>query len=213
VVSTRPAGPALSEAALSEAALSEAALSEATSPELASSSESASSEAGPAAAAPWAPALAGPAPAAPADDPVEAVDLDLALLAVRIMDTTKRDVREVADEEGLSTAQLDVLRRLRHHGPTPMRRLAERLNCEASNLTGLVDRLEIRGLVERRPDPGDRRVRLLALTDEGNRVSQASWVAVARRCRLTSLGPDQRVQLARLLGEALGRADSGPETP
>ena len=71
-----------------------------------------------------------------------AVDLDLAVLAVRLMDRTKQDIREVADEEGLSIAQLDVLRRLRHHGPTPMRRLAEQMNCEASNLTGLVDRLE-----------------------------------------------------------------------
>lgn len=186
----------------------EFALSEATPSEFAPSSEAA-----PAGAAPGASALPVSAPAGDVDDPVAAVDLDLALLAVRIMDTTKRDVREVADEEGLSTAQLDVLRRLRHHGPTPMRRLAERMNCEASNLTGLVDRLETRGLVERRPDPADRRVRLLALTDEGNRVSQASWVAVARRCRLTSLGPDQRVQLARLLGEALGRADSRSETP
>jgi DNA-binding MarR family transcriptional regulator len=33
-----------------------------------------------------------------------------------------------------------------------MRRLAEQMNCEASNLTGLVDRLEIRDLVERRPE-------------------------------------------------------------
>jgi DNA-binding MarR family transcriptional regulator len=193
---------------LPEAALPEFALSEATPSEFAPSAEAA-----PAGAAPGASALPVSAPAGDVDDPVAAVDLDLALLAVRIMDTTKRDVREVADEEGLSTAQLDVLRRLRHHGPTPMRRLAERMNCEASNLTGLVDRLETRGLVERRPDPADRRVRLLALTDEGNRVSQASWVAVARRCRLTSLGPDQRVQLARLLGEALGRADSRSETP
>jgi DNA-binding MarR family transcriptional regulator len=68
------------------------------------------------------------------------------------MDRTKQDVRDVADEVGLSVAQLDVLRRLRHHGPTPMRRLAEQMNCEASNLTGLVDRLEIRDLVERRPE-------------------------------------------------------------
>jgi DNA-binding MarR family transcriptional regulator len=211
VVTTQPTGLALSEPGLSEPALAEPVLSEPARPEPVLSEP-----------APWAAPVPGSAPADYgdypdypdyADDPVEAVDLDLALLAVRIMDTTKQDVREVADGEGLSTAQLDVLRRLRHHGPTPMRRLAEQMKCEASNLTGLVDRLETRGLVERRPDPGDRRVRLLALTAEGNRVSQASWVAVARRCALTSLGPDQRVQLARLLGEALGRADSRSETP
>ncbi len=157
------------------------------------------------------PAQSGSTIAGETADDVAAVDLDLALLAVRIMDTTKQDVREVADEEGLSTAQLDVLRRLRHHGPTPMRRLAEQMNCEASNLTGLVDRLESRGLVERRPDPTDRRVRLLALTGEGSQLSQSSWVAVARRCPLTTLAPEQRVQLAQLLREAL-RRDAHPET-
>jgi len=139
---------------------------------------------------------------------VAVVDLDLALLAIRIMDTIKQDVREVADEEGLSIAQLDVLRRLREQGATPMRRLAEQMNCEASNLTGLVDRLETRGLVERRPDPGDRRVRLLALTSDGARVSQASWVSLARRCPLTSLAPEERVQLAQLLHQALRPRDA-----
>ncbi len=138
---------------------------------------------------------------------VAAVDLDLAALAVGLMDRTKQHVREVAEEEGLSIAQLDVLRRLRHYGPTPMRRLAEQMNCEASNLTGLVDRLELRGLVERQPDPSDRRVRLLALTGAGTQVSQEAWEAVARRCPLTSLEPERRVQLAQLLHEALRRSD------
>jgi DNA-binding MarR family transcriptional regulator len=139
--------------------------------------------------------------------PVPAVDLDLALLAIWLMDRTKQNVREVADEEGLSIAQLDVLRRLRQYGPSPMRRLAEQMNCEASNLTGLVDRLEVRGLVERQPDPGDRRVRLLALTVDGRRVSQEAWEAVARRCPLTALEPERRVQLAQLLREALQGSD------
>src|SRR6516165_10881028 len=112
---------------------------------------------------------------------VSPLDLDLASLAVRLVDRTKHHVREVADEQGLSVAQLDVLRRLRHHGPSPMRRLAEQMNCEASNLTGLVDRLEVRGLVERQPEKGDRRVRLLALTTKGEALSQQTRVAVAQR--------------------------------
>ena len=149
-------------------------------------------------------AVAGPGVDGSAVSPV---DLDLAALAVGLMDRTKQHVREVADEEGLSIAQLDVLRRLRHYGATPMRRLAEQMNCEASNLTGLVDRLELRGLVERQPDPSDRRVRLLALTGDGKRVSQEAWEAVARRCPLTTLEPERRLQLAQLLREALRHSD------
>jgi DNA-binding MarR family transcriptional regulator len=136
-------------------------------------------------------------------DPLDPVDLDLASLAVRLMDRTKQDIREVGDEQGLSMAQLDVLRRLLANGPTPMSPLAERMNCEASNLTGLVDRLEVRGLVERRLDPDDRRVRVLALTRAGEELALGTWAAVAKRCPLNNLAPDKRAILDDLLREAM----------
>jgi DNA-binding MarR family transcriptional regulator len=54
--------------------------------------------------------------------------------------------------------------------PKPMGELAQHLHCDSSNITGLVDRLEERGLVERRAAEGDRRVKLVALTGEGERM-------------------------------------------
>jgi MarR family transcriptional regulator, organic hydroperoxide resistance regulator len=51
--------------------------------------------------------------------------------------------------------------------PRPMGDLAQRLRCDASNVTGIVDRLESRDLVERRVDGADRRVKNLVLTDTG----------------------------------------------
>jgi DNA-binding MarR family transcriptional regulator len=51
-----------------------------------------------------------------------------------------------------------------------MGQLAETLACDASNVTGLVDRLESRGLVRRRPSAGDRRVKVLVLTPTGSRL-------------------------------------------
>ena len=48
-----------------------------------------------------------------------------------------------------------------------MSALAERLFCDASNVTGIVDRLEKRGLVERRSAEGDRRVKALTITPAG----------------------------------------------
>ena len=54
----------------------------------------------------------------------------------------------------------------------PCGKLAQKLKCEPSNVTGIVDRLEARGLVERRPDPADRRVKLAAATEEGRRVAR-----------------------------------------
>jgi len=132
------------------------------------------------------------------------LDLRLAALAVELMDRTKQHVREVAEEEGLSVAQVDVLRRLRQ-GPSPMRRLADQMNCEASNLTGLVDRLETRGLVERQPFPEDRRVKCVALTEAGEQLSWRLWAAVAELCDLNHLPDDSKEELRSLLLEALRR--------
>lgn len=70
----------------------------------------------------------------------------------------------------LSPVQCHVLYLIEPGQPLPMRRLAERLSCDASNVTGLVDRLEARGLVERRPSPADRRVKVLHLTTSGTRL-------------------------------------------
>jgi DNA-binding MarR family transcriptional regulator len=51
-----------------------------------------------------------------------------------------------------------------------MSQLAGTLLCDNSNVTGIIDRLEERGLVERRPSPGDRRVKLIVLTPAGERM-------------------------------------------
>lgn len=76
---------------------------------------------------------------------------------------------------GLSTAQVNALLTLEPGEAVPMRSLAARLDYDASNLSVLIDRLERRGAVERRPDPGDRRVKALALTAEGERLRAAFW--------------------------------------
>lgn len=72
-------------------------------------------------------------------------------------------------EFDLSPVQAQVLRML-GEGPQPMSGVAGFLGCDASNVTGLVDRLEARGLVERQNAPHDRRVKLLALTVEGREL-------------------------------------------
>jgi DNA-binding MarR family transcriptional regulator len=56
--------------------------------------------------------------------------------------------------------------------PKPMGELAQHMHCDSSNITGIVDRLEERGLVERRPAERDRRIKLVALTDDGRAISQ-----------------------------------------
>jgi len=74
------------------------------------------------------------------------------------------------DDFGLSPAQCHVLHLIEPDRPLPMRKLAETMACDASNVTGLVDRLEERGLVQRRPSEEDRRVKELRLTPAGERL-------------------------------------------
>jgi len=76
----------------------------------------------------------------------------------------------IAASLGLSEAQCLLLQRLDPNAPLAMCRVAEALDCDPSNVTGIVDRLERRGLVERRADPRDRRVKQLLLTAKGEEV-------------------------------------------
>jgi DNA-binding MarR family transcriptional regulator len=68
----------------------------------------------------------------------------------------------------LSPPQGIVLRFL--DTPRPMGELASLMHCDNSNMTGIVDRLEERGLVRRTAAAGDRRVKLIEPTEEGRRV-------------------------------------------
>ena len=73
----------------------------------------------------------------------------------------------VASEFDLSPPQVMALRVLEPGAPVPMRELARALRCDNSNVTGIVDRLEDRGLVERRGALHDRRVKMLTVTAAG----------------------------------------------
>jgi DNA-binding MarR family transcriptional regulator len=107
-------------------------------------------------------------------------------------------VVEVAGHHGLTGQQAALLRSL--DAPRPMRSVADQLKCDPSNVTGLIDRIEARGLVERAADPADRRVRLLALTDRGRRVrAEVDAELVAQVSRATRLSADDAVLLATLL--------------
>ncbi|WP_433571282.1 MarR family winged helix-turn-helix transcriptional regulator [Streptomyces sp. CA-251247] len=139
--------------------------------------------------------------ATPRTDPltVEVVDLIGSVVA-----RYYTEYEQVAAQHSLTGAQARVLGLLTLE-PMPMRRIAVKLKCEPSNITGIVDRLESRGLVERRPDAHDRRVKLAAPTDDG--------LETARRLResldfarepLAQLTDEERTVLRDLLRRMLG---------
>jgi DNA-binding MarR family transcriptional regulator len=85
---------------------------------------------------------------------------------------TRERFAGIRSELDLSRQQATALHVLDPTSPLPTNELAEQIFCDASNVTGVVDRLESKGLVERRPSPGDRRVKLIALTRKGARLRE-----------------------------------------
>ena len=82
-----------------------------------------------------------------------------------------------------------------------MRKLAQQLDYDASNLTTLVDKLAAHGALERRADPADRRVKALVLTAEGQRMREEFWHnLVTDAGPLAPREPDLRA-LTRLLAK------------
>lgn len=111
----------------------------------------------------------------------------------------------VAAELGLTPPQMFALRALDPEHPVPMRELAVQLHCDSSNVTGLVDGLEAQGLVERRPDEHDRRVRMLVVTERGAQVRQRiNEVVEEVPPALASLSADDQRALRDILRRALG---------
>jgi MarR family transcriptional regulator, organic hydroperoxide resistance regulator len=91
-------------------------------------------------------------------------------LLVRFFFAQREHLPTLDGELELSPIQCHVLHLLEPGRPLPMGRLAGMLGCHASNVTGLVDRLEARGVVQRRPSADDRRIKVLDLTPEGSRL-------------------------------------------
>ncbi|MCZ1015651.1 MarR family winged helix-turn-helix transcriptional regulator [Streptomyces noursei] len=139
---------------------------------------------------------------------VEVVDL-IGTVVARYHEEYER----AAAEHSLTGAQARLLRLLAME-PMPMRKLAQCLKCEPSNVTGIVDRLESRGLVERRPDPADRRVKLAVPTDEGRATADRLRTSLDfARQPLGRLTVAERTLLKQLLQRMLGVEPEVPEAP
>lgn len=121
-----------------------------------------------------------------------------------IMDTYNRyDLRR----EGLTIPQFTILNHATPEG-IPLSEISARMLCDNSNLTGIVDRLISKGLVERRPDPQDRRVSLICLTPAGaeklRSIRPHHHANVSRRMRSLSEREVQQLRdLLRTLYQAL----------
>ncbi|MFJ4919516.1 MarR family winged helix-turn-helix transcriptional regulator [Streptomyces sp. NPDC088725] len=117
------------------------------------------------------------------------------------------EYEQAAAKHSLTGAQARVLGLLSLE-PMPMRRIAQKLKCEPSNVTGIVDRLETRELVERRLDPSDRRVKLAAPTEKGRTTAALLRDSLGfAREPLAGLSDEERTVLRDLLKRMLGEGE------
>jgi DNA-binding MarR family transcriptional regulator len=130
----------------------------------------------------------------------------------RITQSHKPRVLELARELDFSPVQLHLLRLLEPAQETPMSALAQQLFCDPSNVTGIVDRLQARGLVERREAERDRRMKVVRLTEEGVRM-RAQVVSTLSKPppELAALPLAQQQALRDALREAVSRSEAATQ--
>ncbi len=119
--------------------------------------------------------------------------------------------------EDLTLPQFMILNYATSDG-VPLSEISTRMLCDNSNLTGIVDRLITKGYVERRPDPHDRRVNLICLTDVGSeklrRIKPRHHAGVRRRMRSLSNTEVQTLRvLLQQLFDGLQDTPGAEETP
>jgi MarR family transcriptional regulator, organic hydroperoxide resistance regulator len=119
----------------------------------------------------------------------------------------RRRFLEATSEFELHPAQAGALMQLDGESGSPMHEIAAHLACDNSNVTGIVDRLEARGLVRRRAGERDRRVKYIVPTPLGLEVREALRERMARApAAIERLSTEEQ----RLLRDVLVRAFRGP---
>jgi DNA-binding MarR family transcriptional regulator len=132
-----------------------------------------------------------------ADHP-DSMTAQVVWLIARIVERYTEEYAQAASRQDLTLIQAKVLNSLDE--PLPMHRIAERLGSERSNVTGIVDRLQARGLVERRQDEQDRRIRNIVPTAAGRALAQGFRSSLNFAAEpLAALAPAEREQLRDLL--------------
>lgn len=135
-------------------------------------------------------------------------------LLVAMVFSQRGHVIDAAAQQELTPGHAIALINLDPESPRPMRELASVIRCDASYLTGVVDRLEELGLVERRPSPEDRRVKVLVVTEKGKVAHarlRAAWLDPPPA--MLALSPSDQRALRRVARRLVGGTDTSGVLP
>ena len=124
---------------------------------------------------------------------------EFATALYELVETLRGEHDEAAAAVGLTAPQAMILMMLSE--PMSMRQFAERMGCDASNVTGIVDRLEAKELVVRSADPADRRVKRIVRTSKGDLAVGKFQRELVRASSLAQLSPRAQQGLLDALKE------------
>jgi DNA-binding MarR family transcriptional regulator len=119
-----------------------------------------------------------------------------------------RDIQSLTRETGLSLSQVHTLFRLHHRSSCPVTDLGESLDLTKAAASHLAQRMVEMRLLERAEDPADRRVRLLRLTPEGQRLVQEMMASRREWLRrlAAALTREEQAEVVRALGHLVRAA-------
>ena len=140
----------------------------------------------------------------------ESVIQDLVWSIRRLVRAVYLDSQKISKRYGLTGPQSAVLRNLYNNGPMSSADLSRNLFVTPSNITGIIDRLEKKMLVERIKKVGDRRVALITLTDAGNDLSKTLPDPIMKKfiTELADLEPEHVQLLAMAMNQILNLIDT-----
>jgi len=125
--------------------------------------------------------------------------LDLLML----MKNLQSNIALVAEEYGLTIMQLYTLHAIAEEHRT-MGKMAQAIRCDASNVTGIIDKLVTMGLVIRQEDPNDRRIKTVQLTSDGCMRIHQIMNAMPQRLGYSRVSQREISELRRILLKLIG---------
>jgi len=120
---------------------------------------------------------------------------------VQLVKHIKSGMGAIAEHYGLTHMQLYVMNTIQAGGAITMGTVAHSLHCDASNITGIIDRLVTQGLVTRQEDEHDRRAKMLQLTDKGVKMMDDIVAALPKQLGCDKLTVADRQKLHSLIAQ------------
>ena len=142
--------------------------------------------------------------------PRESISQNFYLALLEFLMTAKQHIMAIGGEFGLTSIQAVTLLLLDESRPRPMKNFCVLYHCDASNVTGIVDGLEKKGLVSRQNDPHDRRVKVIQLEAAGKKLQQniIERLSADNGFLFDPLTADETRQFARIM-EKLAATSAG----